>query len=127
MAKDPALHPCLTCGACCATYRVSFHYLEMRPDSHGVPEGMSVQISPYQNAMMGTNQENPRCIALRGVVGELASCGIYQNRPNCCRIFEASFENGAPHTSCDEARAGKGLRALSPDDWPFGGVGEIKN
>ena len=69
--------------------------------------------------MIGTDQKNPRCIALKGVIGESSVCGIYENRPNCCRIFKASFENGLNNVSCDEARAGKGLRALTTGDWPL--------
>ena len=100
-------------------YRVSFHYSEMLKQSHGVPEGVSRQISPYQNAMIGTDQANPRCIALSGVVGESTTCEIYENRPSVCRLFKASFENGAVDIACDQARAGKGLRALTAGDWAF--------
>ena len=116
---DPPLklHPCLTCGACCNSYRVSFHYSEMLSESHGVPEEMSVQTTPYQNAMLGTNLEFPRCIAFVGEVGEVSSCSIYKNRPGCCRLFKASFENGERNPACEESRAGKSLRPLTEEDW----------
>ena len=29
-------HPCLTCGACCAFFRVSFHWSEADPEMGGV-------------------------------------------------------------------------------------------
>ncbi len=113
----PYIHPCLSCGACCATYRVSFHYDEMRAESHGVPEALSRQISPYQNAMIGTDQAKPMCVALKGEIGKSIHCTIYENRPNCCRIFKASYEDGHHHVSCDEARSGKSLAHLTPADW----------
>ncbi|MEK7357364.1 MAG: YkgJ family cysteine cluster protein [Bdellovibrionota bacterium] len=111
------IHPCQKCGACCNSYRVSFHYSEMLTDSHGVPEGLSHQITPYQNAMTGTNQKNPRCIAFVGKVGEVSSCSIYVNRPDCCRLFKASFENGERNRDCEAAREGKSLRPLTIKDW----------
>ena len=117
MATSSTQHPCLSCGACCASFRASFHWTESNVESHGVPLVLSEAISPHQNAMLGTLHENPRCIALAGVVGEEASCQIYVNRPNCCRVFRASFENGVRHDQCDEARAGKGLARLQLTDW----------
>ncbi|RYZ68227.1 MAG: YkgJ family cysteine cluster protein [Proteobacteria bacterium] len=113
----PKLHPCQTCGACCNSYRVSFHYSEMLAESHAVPEGLSHQTSPYQNAMNGTDQANPRCIAFVGEVGESSSCSIYANRPGCCRLFKASFENGVHDIECDRARAGKHMVPLTAEDW----------
>jgi Fe-S-cluster containining protein len=111
------LHPCLTCGACCNTYRVSFHYSEMLSESHGVPETMSTQTTPYQNAMNGTDQENPRCVAFIGNVGEVSSCSIYKNRPGCCRLFKASFENGTRSIECEKCRIKSHLTPLTQSDW----------
>jgi Fe-S-cluster containining protein len=117
MIKTPAPHPCLSCGACCAFFRVSFHYNETHPDSHGVPAGMSEEISTYMNAMNGTSQEKPSCVGLAGVVGVATSCTIYENRPSCCRRFRASFEDGTNHSQCDKARVGKGLAPLTLESW----------
>jgi Fe-S-cluster containining protein len=110
-------HPCLSCGACCAFYRVSFHWTETAAESHGVPIALTTQISQYVNAMDGTNQTQPSCVALKGIVGVATSCSIYEKRPNCCRIFKASFEDGAKNENCDEARLSKGLKVLSLTDW----------
>ncbi len=110
-------HPCLKCGACCAFFRVSFHWSETFPESHEVPISRTKQISPYVNAMIGTDQKNPLCSALLGGIGKSVSCEIYANRPNCCRLFKASFEDGAKNSSCNRARTSKGIRHLTGDDW----------
>lgn len=127
MVNTQRVHPCLQCGACCAFFRVSFHWSETLLESHGVPVGLTQELSPYVNAMLGTDQLNPICISLRGVVGESTNCGIYEHRPNCCRIFKASFENGERNISCEEARKSKGLRYLTTQDWKDFPVAENKN
>ena len=50
------MHPCLTCGACCAHFRVSFHWSEADPDQ-GVANAVVVGVhdafaesSVYPNA-----------------------------------------------------------------------------
>jgi Fe-S-cluster containining protein len=118
MAIAPTIHPCLKCGACCAFFRVSFHWSETFSESHGVPIAFTQQISPYANAMTGTDQKNPRCIGLEGEVGIATRCRIYSNRPNCCRTFKASYEDGTQNPSCDQARVGKGMLVLTSLDWP---------
>ncbi len=110
-------HPCLSCGACCAYFRVSFHWSEILTVSHSVPEALTVKISPHQSAMLGTDQVRPVCVALKGKVGQSTSCSIYENRPECCRSFAASFENGLENLRCDQARVGQGLAALTLQDW----------
>lgn len=81
---------CVTCGACCATFRVSFYWTEADPFNGGtVPSEMTSKISPYFVAMNGTNQPNPRCIALSGEIGQQVSCDIYEKRSTTCREFEA--------------------------------------
>ncbi len=117
MIHPVASHPCLSCGACCAFYRVSFHWTETTSDSHGVPLEMTNQISQYVNSMKGTNQANPNCVALKGVIGQSTSCEIYDQRPQACRSFKASFEDGDRNEACEEARISKGLLALTISDW----------
>jgi Fe-S-cluster containining protein len=105
-------HPCLSCGACCATFRVSFYWAEP------VPEEYTEKLTNFYACMKGTNEaESPRCVALGGTLGESVACGIYENRPTPCRSFEASLENGEVNERCDRARVGKGLLPLTPDDW----------
>lgn len=110
-------HPCLSCGACCAFFRVSFHWSETLPDSYGVPILSTKSISNHLNAMNGTDQDLPYCAELIGNIGVDAICGIYVNRPGACRKFAPSFENGFQHTDCDRARTSKGLSLLSLADW----------
>lgn len=54
-------HPCLSCGACCAFFRVSFHWSEILTVSHAVPAASTEKISLHTSAMNGTNQKTPRC------------------------------------------------------------------
>ena len=110
-------HPCLSCGACCAFFRVSFHWTETAAESHGVPIALTTQISQYVNAMNGTDQAKPNCVALKGIIGESTSCGIYEQRPGCCRDFKASFEDGSINERCEKARLSKGLKVLQASDW----------
>jgi Fe-S-cluster containining protein len=111
------VHPCRTCGACCASFRVSFYWGE-GDDAHGVvPEELTVPISPFLRAMAGTERHPPRCVALAGIVGETSTCRIHERRPTPCREFAASWENGEPNPGCDGARRRAGLPALRPADF----------
>jgi len=110
-------HPCLSCGACCARFRVSFYWGE-GDDAHGrVPSERTVAISPFLRAMKGTEKNPPRCEALEGTLGVHVACAIYDQRPPPCREFEPSYENGVPNPACDAARKHIGLRPLSRADW----------
>ncbi len=59
-------NPCMTCGACCAFFRVSFYWAEADYAGGNVPASLTEQISPFHRCMRGTNQKNPRCVALTG-------------------------------------------------------------
>lgn len=101
-------NPCLSCGACCAHYRVSFYWAEAGPDGP-VPEDLTTQITPSRVAMRGTDRSAPRCIALEGEIGAAVVCRIYAHRPSVCREFKAFWEAGAGGGKCDAARARHGL------------------
>lgn len=111
-------HPCQSCGACCAFFRVSFHWSEVLTGSHGVPALLTEKISPHMSAMIGTNKKNPRCASLKGEIGVDTTCRVYENRSSSCRSFEPSFENGRINVLCEQARLGKGLTVLTSADWP---------
>lgn len=111
------IHPCQKCGACCAFFRVSFHWSEILTESFAVPAALTEKISPHQSAMMGTNQKNPRCVSLDGVIGKSISCQIYENRPEPCRTFLPSYEDGFVNERCEKARINKGLVILKLSDW----------
>jgi len=108
--------PCLNCGACCATFRVSFYWGETDACEGGlVPGYLTEQISPHLSCMQGTNQPVPRCTALMGTVGEGVRCNIYEQRSSSCRDFAWHGENGVANPDCQRARARHGLAPL-PDD-----------
>lgn len=110
-------HPCRTCGACCARFRVSFYWGEGDDAHGGVPAERTVAISPFLRAMKGTEKHPPRCEALEGTLGVHVGCAIYDQRPPPCREFEPSYENGVPNPGCDAARIRIGLRPLARADW----------
>lgn len=107
------VHPCQSCGACCAAFRVSFYWRE----SEGIAPEWVESFHPHLSCMKGTNQKNPHCACLQGKVGEQVSCAIYEQRPSPCREFLASFEFGVQESRCDEVRQKKGLRPLTLEDW----------
>ncbi len=112
------VNPCVLCGACCAHFRASFYWGEaddVRPD--GVPVALTDDLNPYARVMKGTNQTEPRCIALEGIIGQKVSCSIYPRRATPCRSFIPSYENGEPNLRCDQARIAHGLPPLTPADW----------
>jgi Fe-S-cluster containining protein len=107
-------NPCLTCGACCAYFRASFHWLETTP-SGITPAELTVRISPQHVAMRGTERQPPRCIALTGDIGNAVHCSIYALRASPCRDFQASWIDGSHNERCDRARIAHGLAPLLPD------------
>ncbi|ECG8590271.1 YkgJ family cysteine cluster protein [Salmonella enterica subsp. salamae] len=109
------LNPCMTCGACCAYFRVSFYWAEGDDANGRVPVALTEPISPFLRCMAGTNQKQPRCKALIGTPGESVSCAIYENRPSPCREFSISGEGGEVNEACNRARAKYGLPPLYKD------------
>lgn len=99
--------PCIKCGACCANYRVSFYWSEVDAHPNGtVPVALTVPVSLYHSAMLGTEGARPRCVALEGDIGKSVRCGIYDVRPTPCQGFVAGDER------CDSARLAHGLVPL---------------
>jgi len=114
-------HPCLSCGACCAYFRVSFHWSEADPALGGrVPPALTVPLRAHELAMRGTEGgAAPRCIALDADIGRYSRCSIHPVRPQACRDVPASWEFGAPSPQCDKSRIAHGLQALTPADWAW--------
>lgn len=101
------LHPCQTCGACCATFRVSFYWAEASDAPGGsVPVALTEPVSPHLRCMRGTQTHPVRCVALEGDVGQSVSCGIYPLRSSTCKEVEL----GDPQ--CIKARLAHGLPAV---------------
>ncbi len=98
-------NPCLICGACCAYYRIAF-YRDESSDAPGgfVPVELTERVHQQMLCMKGTNSYPPRCIALRGEVGEQVSCAIYEQRPTTCREFNEYELDGTPNTRCFKLR-----------------------
>lgn len=108
-------NPCLSCGACCAFFRASFHWLETSAAAGGAtPAELTVQVSQHLVAMRGTDRNPPRCIALEGSIGSSVRCSIYELRASPCRDFQASWVDGQHNERCDRARAAHGLLPLPP-------------
>jgi Fe-S-cluster containining protein len=106
---------CLSCGACCAAFRVSFYWAESEEAAaDSVPADMTCQLAPLLCAMKGTDQPHPRCIALQGIVGVSVWCAIYERRPSVCREVTPSGQNGTASFWCDRARIICGLPPLVP-------------
>lgn len=99
-------HPCLTCGACCASFRVDFSAHESQEHGGRVPAGLVEEVTEYTCRMRGTDWARPRCAALVGKVGEKAHCGIYEWRPSPCREFAAGSD------ACNRVRQRHGLPEL---------------
>jgi Fe-S-cluster containining protein len=97
-------NPCRQCGACCASFRVSFYWAEAAPN---LPQPLTEKLNPWMSCMAGTNSDTPRCHALLGKIGEAVSCDIYDQRPSPCREVRPGDEK------CGAARARHGMAALS--------------
>ncbi|NBA95643.1 YkgJ family cysteine cluster protein [Pseudomonas sp. R5(2019)] len=107
-------NPCLSCGACCAHFRVSFYWGECASAGGPVPDELVVQVAPNRVAMIGTESKPCRCVGLQGEVGKAVSCGMYEQRSSTCREFDASWYDGQHNGHCDTARAAYGLPPLVP-------------
>lgn len=98
---------CIRCGACCASFRVSFHWIEADPLQGGpVPGDLVEPVGSLFCCMKGTSTRPCRCVALEGEVGRNVSCRIYDRRPTTCHEFGDDLER------CDQARAMHGLPPL---------------
>lgn len=84
------INPCMTCGACCAYFRVSFYWAEADDAGGLVPSALTEPLTPFLRCMSGTNQRQSRCAALSGDIGDAVHCTIYENRPSPCREFAMS-------------------------------------
>lgn len=117
--RQPApMHPCLTCGACCAHFRVSFHWSEADPEQGGVvPIELTEPLRVHERVMRGTSQPSPRCVALDADVGRYSRCTIHDRRPSVCALVPASLEFGERSAQCDKARLAHGLPLLVEADW----------
>jgi Fe-S-cluster containining protein len=118
-------NPCVECGACCSKFRVSFYWAEADPDLGGmVPPELTDPLPPDRQSMKNSGGAKPRCIALRGEVGQENYCAIYPLRPSPCREFGVNWTDGwvsylpGELERCNRARAGFGLLPLRSEESP---------
>ncbi len=98
-------NPCLTCGACCAHFRIVLHREEADSSLGGyVPLKLTHHLNEQSFCMKGTDSYPPRCIALEGEVGQAVRCAIYADRPQVCREFNEYELDGSPNPSCFKLR-----------------------
>ena len=109
-------HPCLSCGACCAAFRVSFDISELQSEGGRLPDALADRETACTARLRGTDYAQPRCIALVGKVGESVRCGIYEERPSPCREFAPLAELGLFAAACNRARSRHGLPRLPVAD-----------
>ena len=110
-----AINPCVECGACCATFRVSFYWAEADDAPGGtVPAELTARLNAHRRVMQGTDQPEPRCCALEGEIGHNVACRIYPQRASTCREFRVAWEDGEANEACNRARARHGLPPLGP-------------
>ena len=108
------MSPCQSCGACCASYRVSFPCYEVDDLPGGsVPAALVEEVAPHVVCMRGTAAAPVRCVALQGRVGEAVSCAIYEFRSSACRDFAPLAALGRGDEACTEARRRHGLAPLA--------------
>lgn len=109
-------NPCMSCGVCCAHFRISFYAGELASLTEGgVPDALTSQLSPFHACMRGTEAGGGRCIALQGTLGEPGiGCAIYADRPTPCREFPVWLEDGTPNPDCQRLRQAFGLPLLTP-------------
>lgn len=99
--------PCLSCGACCSSFRVTFYWAESSAHPLGhVPVELTSPVGPVTRCMQGTDSSTPCCVALHGRVGDCVSCGIYEQRPSVCREVQPGDK------FCHKARLRHGLAPL---------------
>jgi Fe-S-cluster containining protein len=94
--------PCTACGACCATYRVSFYWAEAEP----LPAALTRPLGRWYACMAGTERPQPRCEALAGAIGGAVACTVYDQRPSPCRELQPGEDK------CQRARRRHGLPPL---------------
>lgn len=71
-----------------------------------MPSDYVEPLTAVYSCMQGTNQKQPRCIALDGVVGQQVSCTMYKQRSSSCKEVQAG------DAQCAKARQAHNLIPL---------------
>ena len=108
----------MSCGACCAIFRVNLTPADVDPERGGrVPITLTEPLRSNELAMRGTSSAQSRCVALDADIGRYSRCTIYELRSVTCKSVTASYEHGVRDAKCDIARKTHGLPLLTPNDW----------
>lgn len=94
----------MSCGACCAAFRVSFYWRE----GQALPDALVGKVTEHLACMAGTNRPEPHCAALQGEIGTEVFCSVYSLRPPPCREVQVG------DSKCSRARMRHGLPPLPP-------------
>ena len=64
--QSEKMHPCQKCGACCASFRVSFYWIEAENYiENSVPQNLIEDLDMSTRCMKGTaHKHQPKCMAL---------------------------------------------------------------
>ena len=106
MTTADSAHPCLSCGACCASFRVDFAVYEMQAMGGTVPDGLALDVNGSTCRMRGTEQVPIRCADRPG--GPAGGVQHLRTAP------APSLEFSAGDYACHKARARHGLAPLIP-------------
>ncbi len=71
-----------------------------------MPSDYVEPLTAVYSCMQGTNQKQPRCIALDGVIGQQVSCTMYEQRSSSCKEVQAG------DAQCAKARQAHNLIPL---------------
>lgn len=74
-------NPCTACGACCA-YSSNWPRFTTEDDT----ALDLIPLSYVNDRLSGMRCDGDRCSALKGRVGGATACGIYEMRPEVCRV-----------------------------------------
>ena len=93
---------CQSCGACCA-YSRNWPRFSTEDDA-------ALELIPAKfvnDTLSGMRCEGERCSALTGKIGASTACGIYEVRPDVCRMCQRG------DADCTIARRSFGLAAIA--------------
>lgn len=82
----------------------------------GVPDALALPLVGRLMRMRGSDDVQPRCVALSGEIGVQVACAIYSARPSPCRDFAPYAALGIGDDACARARRRHGLRPLGEAD-----------
>ncbi len=107
-----ASSPCRSCGACCASLRVTLPLCELDSRGGSTPAELTTPYTATTACMREAPGAPGRCIALVGAIGQEVRCAIYPKRPAACREFAPLALLGIGDESCNAARRRHGLPPL---------------